>query len=278
MKHEQQNQMNQIIRQANIQPGQMILQKTKVALKVLLLLITISISTSAYSQEYTRTDSIKHALIVPKNITECFNYLDTIVKPYVDKGENIFTFWHFGIGLWIRNNWISTNPELWTYFKSFGYSDPDRISGIIEMGYEQYLKGTVGNPEKWIASQKEEMDKIQMIVDGKIYPVGKRPDVNPAKIESVWVLAHRNKIQKYLNFPPHSLQIVTKKSTQKSDRILKNRNHNYNHLRKSFNVNDIMYTFQGDTIRYDDLVGIERKILLKTDSGAKPIVNVIIKL
>lgn len=49
---------------------------------------------------------------------------------------------HFGLGMWIRNNWgLWSGSRLKKYFLQHGYWDADYISGVIVGEYLEYLKG-----------------------------------------------------------------------------------------------------------------------------------------
>jgi len=84
-------------------------------------------------------------LNIPTSLTECFKQLDLLLLP-----EDIETIknselddlglYHFGLGLWIRNNWIYPNDsELGKVFISAGFRHPDYMSQYIIEGYYNYL-------------------------------------------------------------------------------------------------------------------------------------------
>jgi hypothetical protein len=90
---------------------------------------------------------------IPKNLEECFIELDKILKPItkkVIKNENGEYNWydsHFGIGLWIRNNWsLWGGSRLEQYFRSKGELFADDMSGVIIRFYIDWLNG---QHEKW---------------------------------------------------------------------------------------------------------------------------------
>lgn len=185
--------------------------------------------------------------------------------------------WHFGIGLWIRNNWIYPNSSLWAYFKKFGYSEPDGISGMLERGFKEYLDGTIKDPEEWIAKRKMEIESIKLILDGKISLLSSSSIKDPSKIIMINTNLHSNTFQSDLKLPIPCVQVITTSCFKKSDRILTNKNFDYKFLRKSWTVDKIIYLYNNDTIKYPDLVGNERKVLLVVDQISKPIVKVSIK-
>jgi hypothetical protein len=84
--------------------------------------------------------------IQPKNLDECNIHFDkTLSKKDIEhiknlKEDDIITL-HFGLGLFIRNNWIrgERNPELVKFFSDLKVFEPDFISGVILENYWSYL-------------------------------------------------------------------------------------------------------------------------------------------
>ena len=89
---------------------------------------------------------------IPKTKEECFAVLDSMLSEE-EKKELIKDEWsgHFGIGMWIRNNWIYQHSReevqslmnLFTKNKSkspFFLFDPDNLSTDILNHYVKYLK------------------------------------------------------------------------------------------------------------------------------------------
>jgi hypothetical protein len=92
-------------------------------------------------------DSIDHVYI-PPNLLACFLELDKKLTPEnVSKlnalksaGEMIN--YHFGLGMWMRNNWgLWSGSRLSAYMKQRGFSDPDSMSGAILRYYYFWFKG-----------------------------------------------------------------------------------------------------------------------------------------
>ncbi|HKQ46666.1 MAG TPA: DUF6794 domain-containing protein [Phycisphaerae bacterium] len=76
-------------------------------------------------------------LYVPADLEECFTELKRMLTPELvaemkaDPDEKLIVH-HFGLGLWIRNNWgLWGNSRLAKYFESHGVHHPDDMSGII---------------------------------------------------------------------------------------------------------------------------------------------------
>ncbi len=243
-------------------------------LRLLLVNLLLLISILSFSQELTKIDSIKKALLIPKNITQCFDYLNVAIKPSIDKDSVAFNQWHFGIGLWIRNNWIATNSQLWSYFKSFGYFDPDGISSLLESGFKEFLQSKIKDPEVWIKQKKEERDNLWVMIDGKLYRFKNNPIKDPDDIKLMKIYRETNSFHEAFKFPHSFIQIVTKKGVQKSDRLLIQNNPDFKTLRISWTTEQIIFTFKGDTINFADLVGYEKKVFLTIDFNSIPNVKV----
>lgn len=99
------------------------------------------------SKEYLeniKRDSID-GVYIPIDLKDCFNQIDFFwtdsVKTEVrEKTEDDFTIGaHFGIGLWMRNNWrLWTGSRLSRYFNDLGIIHPDDMSTIILTSYHRY--------------------------------------------------------------------------------------------------------------------------------------------
>ena len=86
---------------------------------------------------------------IPKTNRECFAMLDEMLseedKQYIiEKGTVVL---HFGLGLWIRNNWIypqngrDIDKLMMTFTKHPPvYLDADNCSSIILIAYRKHLK------------------------------------------------------------------------------------------------------------------------------------------
>lgn len=94
---------------------------------------------------------------IPKNLNECYNELNSmldkkLIKEIKNKTETEFTTGsHFGMGLWIRNNWgLWKGSRLYIFFKTNGIFHPDDMSGIILTSYHRKLNGIDIELEKQI--------------------------------------------------------------------------------------------------------------------------------
>jgi len=86
---------------------------------------------------------------IPNTIFDCYEYFDKTLdekrkEKIKNEGRNGE---HFGLGLWIRNNWLYPNKS----GKLFGKIDiifEDDISGSILEGYHHYLNGKIMSLEE----------------------------------------------------------------------------------------------------------------------------------
>ena len=102
----------------------------------------------------------------PKNLTECIQMLDHILKKE-DKEkaktlteEEFFMESHFSLGMGIRNEWIrSGNPELVKFFLDEGVKHPDDMSAMILTSYYRHLLGKEIDFEGQISVHKKQSEK-----------------------------------------------------------------------------------------------------------------------
>jgi len=93
-----------------------------------------------YTRDYVRLD-------IPATLEECYKALDkeldflTRQTIKYSKVEDL-AIYHFGTGLWIRNNWIYPgNDRIDKVFRDAGIYHPDDMSYEIIKGYHYYLNG-----------------------------------------------------------------------------------------------------------------------------------------
>ncbi len=91
------------------------------------------------------TDTLR-GIYIPKDLEDCFNQInsfwqDSTKLKYSKLEERDFTVrMHFGLGLWMRNNWsLWGESRLSKYFNDMGINHPDDMSGIILDSYHRYL-------------------------------------------------------------------------------------------------------------------------------------------
>lgn len=112
-------------------------------------------------QKQIVADSID-GIYIPIDIEDCFKQLDqqlktTAVNEYKSKTEkDATTLSHFGLGLWMRNNWgLWKGSRLSTYFNKLGISHPDDMSSIILKSYYRFLNKQSIDLNKQIEEHKE---------------------------------------------------------------------------------------------------------------------------
>ncbi|MHC4086983.1 MAG: DUF6794 domain-containing protein [Planctomycetota bacterium] len=82
---------------------------------------------------------------IPKDIEDSFRELKTILtdedlKKF--KESDTLVDYHFGLGMWIRNNWgLWSQSRLSIYFNDMGVFHPDDMSGIILACFHRHLNG-----------------------------------------------------------------------------------------------------------------------------------------
>ena len=102
----------------------------------------------------------------PKNLTECIQMLDHILKKEDKEKAKTLTEseflieTYFGTGIGIRNEWIrSGNPELLKFFSDEGVKHPDDMSAMILTSYYRHLLGKEIDFEGQISVHKKELGK-----------------------------------------------------------------------------------------------------------------------
>lgn len=108
-----------------------------------------------------KTDSID-GIYIPFNLYDCFIQIDSLFSDSLIaemnhiSNDEIIGNYHFGIGLWIRNNWgLWKNSRLWMYFYNKGISHPDDISSLILKLYHRKITSNKLLFQKEIESIKE---------------------------------------------------------------------------------------------------------------------------
>lgn len=82
---------------------------------------------------------------IPKDLADCFVQLKKLLKPEeVERmrsgTEDDMNRYHFGLGMWIRNNWgLWGGSPLAKWFNARGIKHPDDMSGIILDSFWRHL-------------------------------------------------------------------------------------------------------------------------------------------
>ncbi len=119
--------------------------------------------------DLSTADSV-NGIYIPQNLYECMNELDKILDDD-DKGKiktmDSSISMHFGLGMWIRNNWgLWQESRLFHYLKKkeYGY-EPDDMSDFILGIYIEHLNG-YDERWQWLDTPEGKLGAIYLI-DGK---------------------------------------------------------------------------------------------------------------
>lgn len=131
-------------------------------------------------------DSID-GVYIPRNLPEVFEELDRMVSE-ADKqeirnpeGEYGLGKFHFGLGLWMRNNWqLWGGSRLQQYFEQRYITHPDNMSGIILTTYSSYLNGKKIDEEDFFTRLKIASDTNVAALDTNV--VHNAPPPPPPKM------------------------------------------------------------------------------------------------
>ncbi len=110
--------------------------------------------------------------IIPKNLEECFIELKKILpegaleKFKNTKEDEAVVNAHFGLGIWIRNEWIRNRPgesqrPLKKYFSDIGIYHPDDMSSIILRSFHRYLNSKDIKLEQQVNYYQEYWEKVK---------------------------------------------------------------------------------------------------------------------
>ncbi|MEW5764072.1 MAG: DUF6794 domain-containing protein [Bacillota bacterium] len=85
---------------------------------------------------------------IPRDLSDAFAELDRMLTKefrdyYANSPMEDTIKYHFGLGMWLRNNWgLWTGERLAEFFAGIGIYHPDDMSGIILDSYWRYLNGS----------------------------------------------------------------------------------------------------------------------------------------
>lgn len=132
-----------------------------------LLIISASLSIFAQSEKEDiykikphEDKTSKTKIYIPKDLEESFVELKNMLHPkFVEKyknGEIKPGELHFGLGLWMRNNWgLWAGERLAEYFHTLGIRHPDDMSSIILESFHLHLNEKPLELEKQIQGYKD---------------------------------------------------------------------------------------------------------------------------
>lgn len=117
-------------------------------------------------REHRKIQDTINGVYIPKNMEECLLQLDKVlnevskneIKGLSNEGE--MSRYHFGLGMWIRNNWgLWGGSRLQVYFNNYGITVPDSMSGIILSFYFYWTHGRKEAGKEWEAARKKSMEE-----------------------------------------------------------------------------------------------------------------------
>lgn len=114
---------------------------------IFLLVLIVGLSSACRSSKFKYDLSTEiEGVYIPIDLEDSFNQLNKLLSPEdIDtikskKSEDDLVDLHFGLGLWMRNNWgLWRGSRLNKYFNDLGIYHPDDISGIILDSYWRRL-------------------------------------------------------------------------------------------------------------------------------------------
>jgi len=116
---------------------------------------------------------------IPNTLEECFQQLDSVLTPEnVERmrtgGEDDMGMYHFGLGVWMRNNWgLWKGSVLSEWFEDRGIWHPDDMSGIILTSYWRYLNNLPLGLDEQIESYQHYWKVHSTVDDAKCPTCGK---------------------------------------------------------------------------------------------------------
>jgi len=141
----------------------------------ILCLAVVSFAQCAYPADSAQENNRKQ-IYIPKDLDDCFGELKKIMtKEELEKFKNekedaAIGKVHFGLGMWIRNNWgLWSGSRLAKYFNDLGIYHPDDMSSIIFTSFHRNLNDTeIGLKEQirhyqgyWYEKATEEFGKLK---------------------------------------------------------------------------------------------------------------------
>ncbi len=104
-------------------------------------------------------------IYIPKDLNDCFVQLKKLLKPEDIKKmrrgtEDDMIQYHFGLGMWLRNNWgLWKGSRLTKWFNAQGINHPDDMSGIILDSFWRHLNDKPIKLEEQIKYYKDYWEK-----------------------------------------------------------------------------------------------------------------------
>lgn len=116
--------------------------------------------------KFNQTADSINGIYIPKDLEDCFSQLNSFWNDSVKlsiktmKEDEFVAESHFGIGMWMRNNWgLWSSSRLSSYFSDLYVFHPDDMSGIILRSYHRKLNNREIKLEEQIRLYQEYWEK-----------------------------------------------------------------------------------------------------------------------
>ena len=92
-----------------------------------------------------QSETPQETVYIPQDLDDCFVQLEKLLSPQDlatlrDRSEDDMIRYHFGLGMWMRNNWgLWGGSRLAGWFNERGIFHPDDMSGIILDSFWRHL-------------------------------------------------------------------------------------------------------------------------------------------
>ena len=110
-----------------------------------------------YNVTATRDAGDPNRFYIHRDLRDAFAELDKMLSPalkeeFKSKGpRDVATAQHFGLGLWIRNNWgLWAESRLYNHLRGLGLFHPDDMSSFLIESYCRYLKSPLPSDADYV--------------------------------------------------------------------------------------------------------------------------------
>lgn len=136
--------------------------------------------------DLSTADSV-NGVYIPRNFGECMSQLDDILpdssKLQLKSTVNAISQ-HFGLGLFIRNNWLKPNSRLYLYLKEKGGMEPDGMSRQIVELYIEHLNSR-DQRQQWLDTPESTLFPVILVNGEKVGYEFLHDFANPDNIETL---------------------------------------------------------------------------------------------
>jgi len=133
----------------------------------------------------TKDEGDPERILIPSDLNECFKELkamltsELVAKMRLGTEEGMIEH-HFGLGMWMRNNWgLWGGSELSKWFRSRGITHADDMSGIILDSFWRHLNDKPIDLEKQIQGYKAYWNEQKEIEQDGVKQPATAPESKP---------------------------------------------------------------------------------------------------